>query len=173
VPRKLGESVEAWRNRIAALEARYDYSRAALVRGDFGSAASGFEAILRSEPGFGDAPDLLVQARAGLRAAATSLVSAGDRLEAAGDWVGAQQQYARAREMDPGHSRHRRSGGARAGTTAHRRARGPEPGPRAGTLGHPLEALQEFTKALQWLPADDSGTPVARAAERLRLLKKE
>jgi tetratricopeptide (TPR) repeat protein len=174
VPRKPGETVDAWRNRIAALEARYEYSKAALERGDFASAASGFEAILRSEPGFGDAPDLLVQARAGLRTTAAQLVAAGRRLDTAGDWVGALQQYERAREVDanaPGLDaamKHVREQLRAAGREALER------GLEQERLGHQAEALQEFTKALQWLPTDDANIPVARAhADRLRLLKKE
>jgi tetratricopeptide (TPR) repeat protein len=169
VPRRPNESVDAWRNRIAALEARYDYSKAALDRGDFGSAASGFDAILREEPGFLDAPVLLVQARAGLRAAALDVLAAGNRLDAAGDWFGALQQYERAREVDGGTPgieqavKRVREKLRVAGQDALDRGREHE------RVGRPAAALQEYDKALQWLPNDDPNREVARArAEQLR-----
>lgn len=169
VPRKPNESVDAWRNRIAALDARYEYSKAALERGDFGSAASGFEAILREEPGFLDAPGLLIQARAGLRAAALDVLAAGNRLDAAGDWFGALQQYERAREVDAG------TPGVDAAVKRVRdklRAAGEdalERGREEERLGRPAAALQEYEKALQWLPSDDPNRELARArADLLR-----
>jgi hypothetical protein len=161
VPRKPNESVDAWRNRIAALEARFVYSKAALDRGDFGSAASGFEAILREEPGYPDAPTLLVQARSGLRAGAVDVVAAGNRLDAAGDWFGALQQYERAREVDPttpgidAAVRRVRDKLRGAGQEALERGREHE---KAGRLA---AALQEYEKAAQWLPIDDPNYKVA------------
>jgi tetratricopeptide (TPR) repeat protein len=169
VPRRPNETVDAWRNRIAALEARYDYSKAALDRGDFGSAASGFDAILREEPGFLDAPALLVQARSGLRAAALDVLAAGNRLDAAGDWFGALQQYERVREVDPGTPgldaavRRVREKLRVAGQEAFERGREYE------RLGRPAAALQEYEKAVQWLPSDDPGREAVRARmEQLR-----
>jgi hypothetical protein len=169
VPRRPNETVDAWRNRIAALEARYDYSKAALDRGDFGSAASGFDAILREEPGFLDAPALLVQARSGLRAAALDVLAAGTRLDAAGDWFGALQQYERVREVDPGTPgldaavRRVREKLRVAGQEAFERGREYE------RLGRPAAALQEYEKAVQWLPSDDPGREAVRARmEQLR-----
>jgi hypothetical protein len=170
VPRRPNESVDAWRTRIAALEARYEYSKAALDRGDFGSAASGFDAILREEPGFLDAPALLVQARSGLRAAALDVLAAGNRLDAAGDWFGALQQYERVREVDPG------TPGLDAAVKRVReklRVAGQEAfdrGREFEKLGRPAAALQEYEKAVQWLPSDDPArAAVVARMEQLRI----
>ena len=81
VARKPGESLETWRTRSEALEMRYSYSKQALDRRDFAAAAGGFQAILLEEPGFLDAPQLLVQANAGLRATANGLFESGKRHE--------------------------------------------------------------------------------------------
>jgi hypothetical protein len=169
VTRRPGESTDAWRGRAAALQTRYEYSKVALDRGDYAAAAGGFEAILLEEPGFLDAPRLLVQAQAGLRASARTLFEAGTKLDAAGDWVGALQKYEQAREIYfrvPGLTeslqRVRRKLRT-AGTTAFNQGRKYE------ADGRLQEALKEYEKALQWLPNDDPNRQVARArAEHLK-----
>src|SRR4029077_5321515 len=100
VPRKPGETLQEWQTRSSALQARYAYSKVALDRGDFAAAAGGFAAILLDEPGFLDAPQLLVKARDGLRSAALAAVESGNRLDAAGDWTSAMRKYEQAREID-------------------------------------------------------------------------
>ena len=169
VAQRPGESTEAWRARTAAFQTRYVYSRAALERGDFAAAAGGFEAILREEPGFMDVPQLLVRARAGLRAAAVDVFEIGQRLEAAGEWLGALQKYEQARQVHsdiPGLTQAIR--GVReklhvAGNTAFSRAR------QLDGKGLASEALKEYDKAVQWLPADDPNREIARGrADELR-----
>jgi pSer/pThr/pTyr-binding forkhead associated (FHA) protein len=169
IGRRPGESAEAWRARAAALQMRYGYSKVALDRGDFAAAAGGFEAILMEEPGFLDAPRLLVRAQAGLRASAASLFQAGNKLDAAGDWMGALQKYEQARQIYaeiPGLSDglQRVRGKLRAaGTAAFNEARQHE------ANGRPQEALKEYEKALQWLSPDDPNRHIARArVEQLR-----
>jgi pSer/pThr/pTyr-binding forkhead associated (FHA) protein len=170
IGRRPGESADAWRTRGAALQMRYGYSKAALDRGDFAAAAGGFEAILMEEPGFLDAPKLLVQAQSGLRASGRSLFQAGGRLEAAGDWVGSLQKYEQARQVYadiPGLAdglKRVKGKLAIAGTTAFSEARRHEAG------GRPQEALKEYEKALQWLASDDPNRQVART--RIEQLKK-
>jgi pSer/pThr/pTyr-binding forkhead associated (FHA) protein len=169
VAQRPGESTEAWRARMAAFQTRYVYSRAALQRGDFAAAAGGFEAILREEPGFMDVPLLLLQARAGLRAAAVDLFEIGQRLEAAGEWLGALQKYEQARQVHadvPGLTQAVR--GVReklrvAGSNAFNRAR------QLDGSGLSADALKEYEKAVQWLPADDPNRELARGrAEELK-----
>ena len=168
--RKPGESIEAWRTRSEALETRYTYSKAALDRRDFAAAAGGFQAILLEEPGFLDAPQLLVQANAGLRATATALYQSGRRLDAAGDWVGALQKYEQARQIYSGipgigEATQRVRGKLReAGSKAFAQARQLE------AVGRNAEAVKEYEKAVQWLPADDANRQIARG--RLEQLKK-
>lgn len=158
-----GESTETWRARGAALQMRYGYSRAALERGDFAAAAGGFEAILLEEPGFLDAPQLLVEAQSGLRSSARGLFQAGKKLDAAGDWVGALQKYEQARQISsqiPGVADgiQRVRGKLRAaGVDAFDRARQHE------ANGRPQEAVKEYEKAIQWLPPDDPNRQIARA----------
>jgi hypothetical protein len=170
VARKPGESIEAWRTRSEALETRYAYSRAALDRRDYAAAAGGFQAILLEEPGFLDAAQLLVQANAGLRATANTLYQSGRRMDAAGDWVGALQKYEQARQIYsgiPGISEATqrvreklRDAGAKAFAQ----------GKQLEALGRTAEAMKEYEKAVQWLPADDANRLAARA--RLEQLKR-
>jgi tetratricopeptide (TPR) repeat protein len=162
VTQRPGESLEAWRTRTAAFQTRYVYSRAALDRGDFAAAAGGFEAILREEPGFMDVPQLLLRARAGLRAAAVDVYETGERLENAGEWLGALQKYQQARQVHaeiPGLAQAMRRVREKlrvAGSSALTRARQLE------AKGHAAEALKEFEKAVQWLPPDDPNRAVAQ-----------
>jgi len=168
--RRPGESNDAWRSRAAALQMRYGYSKAALERGDFAAAAGGFDAILIEEPGFLDAPRLLIQAQSGLRANARSLYEAGKKLDEAGDWVGALQKYEQARLIQAGipglsESLQRvRTNLRGAGITAFNQGRALE------TNGRTQEALKEYEKAMQWLPPDDPNWQVARA--RVQQLKR-
>jgi hypothetical protein len=170
ITRRPGESVEAWRGREAALQTRYGYSKAALDRGDYAAAAGGFEAILLEEPGFRDAARLLVQAQAGLRASARSLLDAGSRLDQAGDWMGALQKYEQARQVHaalPGLAERIERARAKlraAGAAAFKQGRQHE------AEGRPQDALKEYEKAVQWLPADDPDRLTARS--RIEHLKR-
>lgn len=169
VGRKPGESTDAWRARTAAIQMRYSYSKAALQRGDFAAAAGGFEAILMDEPGFLDAPQLLVEAQAGLRGSARNLYKAGTRLDAAGDWMGALQKYEQARQISAGipglaESLQRVREKLRvAGTNAFNQARQLE------ASGRSQDAVKAYEKAIQWLPPDDPNRHLAQArVEQLR-----
>jgi len=169
--RRPGESNEAWRSRAAALQMRYGYSKAALERGDFAAAAGGFDAILVEEPGFLDAPRLLVQAQAGLRANGRSLYDAGKKLDEAEDWVGALHKYEQARQIHAGipglsESLQRvRTKLRAAGIAAFNQGRALE------ANGRTQEALKEYEKAVQWLPPGDPNQPAARA--RVEQLKRK
>jgi tetratricopeptide (TPR) repeat protein len=170
VARKPGETADAWRSRGEALQMRYGYSKAALDRGDFAAAAGGFEAILLEEPGFLDAPKLLVQAQSGLRGTARKLFEAGSKLDAMGDWVGALQKYEQARQIFSGVDglavslKQVRGKLQTAGTAAFNEGRQHE------AAGRPDEALKAYDKAIQWLPADDPNRQTARS--RVEQLKR-
>ena len=170
VARKPGESVEGWRTRSEALATRYAYSKAALDRRDYAAAAGGFQAILLEEPGFLDAPRLLVQANAGLRAQADALFQSGRRMDGAGDWVGALQMYEQARQIYSGIPgiadavQRVREKLRAAGTRAFAQAKQLE------AIGRNAEALKEYEKAVQWLPIDDPNRQAAR--ERVEQLKR-
>lgn len=170
VARRPSESADAWRARTAAFQTRYAYSRAALDRGDFAAAAGGFEAILQEEPGFLDVPQLLVRARAGLREVAGDIFDAGQRLDAAGDWLGALQKYEQAGQIHPevrglpDAVKRVREKLRAAGDTAFGRAR------RFEESGRWADALKEFEKAVQWLPRDDPKWEMAQS--RVEQLKR-
>lgn len=170
VARKPGESLETWRTRSEALETRYSYSKQALDRRDFAAAAGGFQAILLEEPGFLDAPQLLVQANAGLRATANGLFESGKRMNTAGDWVGALQKFEQARAIYsaiPGINdaiQDVRTKLRAAGTRAFAQAKQLE------ATGRTAEAVKEYEKAVQWLATDDPNRQAARA--RLEQLKR-
>ena len=169
VARKPGESLDAWKTRSEALETRYAYSKAALDRRDYAAAAGGFQAILLEEPGFLDAPQLLVQANAGLRATANALYHSGQKLDAAGDWVGAAQKYEQARQIQsniPGLNdalQRIREKLREAGIRAFAQAK------QLDASGRTAEAVKEYEKAVQWLSPDDPNRQIARA--RLTQLK--
>jgi tetratricopeptide (TPR) repeat protein len=170
VARKPGETNDAWQIRTAAFQPRYAYSRAALARGDFAAAAGGFEAILREEPGYLDVPQLLVRARAGLRDVARAVFESGQRLDAAGDWLGALQKYEQAGQIHPDVGglpdavKRVREKLSAAGDGAFSRAR------RFDEAGKWTDALKEYEKAVQWLPPEDSRREMAQS--RVEQLKK-
>jgi len=105
---------------------------------------------------------LLVQANAGLRLSARDLYEAGNRLDAAGDWIGAQQKYDQARLIHAGvpglaPAIKRVQEKLRvAGTKAFNQARQYE------ANGRTADAVKEYEKAYQWLPADEANREVAR-----------
>ncbi len=168
-----GDRVSRWTHGAAAAprcRCATSTSTAALTRGDFAAAAGGFEAILIEEPGFLDAPGLLVEAQSGLRSSARRLFQAGQKLEAAGDWVGALQKYEQARQIYVGveglsASIQQVRGKLRtAGTAAFNEGRQHE------AAGRTDEALKAYDKAVQWLPLDDPNRQVARS--RIEQLKR-
>jgi tetratricopeptide (TPR) repeat protein len=173
VPRKPGETVQEWQSRSSALQARYSFAKVALDRGDFAAAAGGFAAILLEEPGFLDAPQLLMKAREGLRAAAAETLEAGNKLETAGDLISALKKYDQAREIDrtvPGLDeavKRVRDKMRTAGVEAFRRAK------QFDALGRFPDALGEYEKAAQWLSPDDPNQQIARArADQLKARQK-
>ena len=97
------------------------------------------------------------------------LFETGQCLEAAGEWLGALQKYEQARQVHadiPGLTHAVR--GVReklrvAGSNAFTRAR------QLDGSGLSSDALKEYEKAVQWLPADDPNREVARGrAEELK-----
>ncbi len=100
--KRSGESIEAWRERSRLLTARYRRGREALDRGQFTEALSIFSALDRDEPGFGDTPQLLRTARAGVRGQVQALLDQGARQAASGEYSAAQASYAEAERVAPG-----------------------------------------------------------------------
>ena len=111
-----------------------------------------------------------MQAQSGLRSSARRLFLAGQKLEAAGDWVGALQKYEQARQIYAGvdglaASLQQVRGKLRtAGTAAFNEGRQHE------AAGRTQEALKAYDKAIQWLPPDDPNRQVGRT--RVEQLKR-
>jgi len=174
VQRKPGESPQAYRTRALGIQSKYTSSKAALDRGEFATAAAGFDAILKDEPAFLDAPQLLVKAREGQRAAAQGtardLLEAGNKLDASGDGAGALQKYDQAKAADPtlpgvdDAIKRVRDRMRAQGNDAFKRGR------QYDALGRSADALKEYEKAAQMLAADDPNGKIAR--DRVEQLKK-
>ena len=103
------------------------------------------------------------------RAAAREAFSAGSKLDAAGDWMGALRKYDEAQQADatlPGLDRAVKGVWAKlrtAGGDALKRAR------QYDAIGLSADALKEYDKAAQWLPPDDPNRQIARGrADQLR-----
>ena len=174
VARRPKETEAAWRARSKAVQTQYENARAALDRSDFGAAVSGFEAILRDEPGYRDSEALLGKAHEGQQAAglqaARQAFEAAIAADVAGNWAGAIQQFERARRLDSSLAPQAEDGMRRArermraaGNEAFKRAR------QYDALGRTAAAIAEYTEAATLLPPDDPNAKVAK--DRLDALR--
>ena len=160
-PRRANETAQQWRSRNADLTAQYNAARSALERRNFTTAISGFEAIVKAEPGYLDAPQLLTRAREELRAGGKEAFDAGTKAEAAGNWTAAIESYERAQKIDLslGAEEAARRASEKmhaAGADAFKRGR------QFDAVGRVADALKEYSNAAQWLPDDDANKAVAR-----------
>jgi hypothetical protein len=110
-----------------------------------------------------------VRARSGLKDVAKAVYEGGQRLDAAGDWLGALQKYEQAGQINsevrglPEAIKKVREKLSAAGEGALGRAR------RFDESGRWTEALKEYEKAVQWLPPDDPKREMAQSrAEQLK-----
>jgi tetratricopeptide (TPR) repeat protein len=178
VARRPKETETAWRARSKAVQTQYQDTRAALDRGDFAGAVSGFEAILRDAPGYQDSEALLGKAHEGQQAAgrqaaqqaARQAFEAAIAADVAGNWAGAIQQFERARQLDSSLGPQADDGMRRvrdkmraAGNEAFKRAR------QYDALGRTTEAIAQYTEAASLLPPDDPNAKVAK--DRLDALR--
>jgi tetratricopeptide (TPR) repeat protein len=162
-PRRPNETEQAWRTRNAALQTQYDGAKTAFDRRQFAAAISGFEAVLKAEPKYRDAPQLLARARVEIKTTGRDALEAGNRFDAGGRWTQALEQYDRARQLDP--SLRTQADDARTRVLAKMRGAGGDAFKRArqfDALGRSAEALKEYENAAQWLPPDDANRAVAR-----------
>jgi tetratricopeptide (TPR) repeat protein len=160
-PRRANETPQQWRARNADLTAQYSAAKNALDRRNFATAISGFESVVKAEPGYLDAPQLLTRAREELRAGGKEAFDAGAKAEAAGNWTVAIENYERAQKIDPslGADEAARRVSERmhaAGADAFKRAR------QFDAVGRSADALKEYSNAAQWLPDGDANKAVAR-----------
>lgn len=174
VARRPKETDAAWRARSQAVQTQYQNARAALDRGDFPGAISGFEAILRDEPGYQDSQALLSKAQEGQQAegrqAARQAFEAAIAADVAGNWTGAIQQFERARQLDVSLAPQADDGMRRtrekmrvAGSEAFKRAR------QYDALGRTTDAIAQYNEAATLLPPDDPNSKAAK--DRLNALR--
>ena len=167
-PRRPNETPQQWRTRNADLAAQYNTAKGALERRNFATAISGFELLVKAEPDYLDAPQLLAHAREELKAGGKEAFDAGMKAEAAGNWTVAIENYERAQKIDPslGAEEAARRVSEKmhaAAVDAFKRAR------QFDAVGRMADALKEYTNAAQWLPDTDANKAVARQrADQLR-----
>lgn len=149
---------------------RYARARAALDAGAYGNAVNLLTEIQNSDPNYRDVPALLTRAREGVRASAQKALEDAARLETAGDWPAALEQYERAKALDPSmagaaeESAKRVRGRMRTeGNDAFTRAR------QYDALGRTADARTLYERAFRYLPDDDPNKKLAK--ERLDMLR--
>ena len=86
---------------VVDLAAMFEEARSAMIKGDYLTAITGFEAILKVDPNYPNAANLLGVARGGARNASQLAVDSGNKAEMGGDYAGATKQYKRALQLDP------------------------------------------------------------------------
>jgi tetratricopeptide (TPR) repeat protein len=151
------------------LQGLFEKARSATIAGDYLAAVAGFELVLKWDPNYPNANNLLGVARGGAKNAAQLAVDAGDKAQMTGDYAGARKQYERARELDPqapAVSSAMRRLAARMqgeGEAAFKTAR------QYDATGKTKEAIATYETALQLLPADHENVKAAR--ERIAALK--
>lgn len=149
---------------------RYERARAALDAGAFSNAANLLTEIQNSDPNYRDVAALLARAREGVRASAQKALEDGTRLETAGDWPAAVEQYERVKALDPSmagvsdeSARRVRARMKTEGADAFTRAR------QYDALGRTADALKLYEQAFRYLSDDDPNKKLAK--ERIDLLR--
>jgi hypothetical protein len=144
-------------------------ARSAMIKGDYLAAIAGFEAILKVDPKYPNAADLLGVAKGGAQNASQLAVDAGNKAEMGGDYAAAAKDYDRAIRLDPNSTaapdaiRRMKARMQGEGEDAFRRAR------QYDALGRGKDAIPMYEKAIQLLPPDHASVAVAK--ERLAALK--
>ena len=72
-----------------------------MIKGDYLAAIAGFESVLKVDPNYPNAANLLGVARGGAKNASQLAVDSGNKSEMSGDYAGATRQYERALQLDP------------------------------------------------------------------------
>ncbi len=144
-------------------------ARSAMIKGDYLAAIAGFESILKVDPKYPAAADLLGVARGGAKNASQLAVDSGNKAEMGGDYAGAIKQYERAQQLDPESTaapdavRRLKARMQSEGEDVFKRAR------QYDALGRAQDAISMYEKAIQLLPPGHANAVVAK--ERLAALK--
>jgi tetratricopeptide (TPR) repeat protein len=152
------------------LAGTFEEARAAMIKGDYLAAIAGFEAVLKVDPNFANAANLLGVARGGAKNASQLAVDSGNKAEMSADYVGAMKQYERALQLDPQSTgapdaiRRLKARMQSEGEAAFARAK------LFDAMTRAPDAIAAYEKALQLLPTDHPSATIAR--ERLAVLKR-
>lgn len=144
-------------------------ARSAMIKGDYLAAVAGFEAILKVDPKYANAADLLGVARGGAKNASQLAVDGGNKAEMSGDYANATKQYERAAQLDPDSTsapdamRRLKARMQSEGEDVFKRAR------QYDALGRATDAIAMYEKVLLLLPPDHANAKTAK--ERLAALK--
>ena len=157
--------------RARELQRIYQASREAIIKGDYLAAIEGFETVLKVDPAYLDAKEMLGIARGGAKNAAQLEVDYGTKAEMEGDWAEAIKRFNRALELDStatspvdGIKR----------VYARMQIEGEELFKRARQLDaadRAADAVSMYEKALALLPKDHPNAKVA--VERIAQLRKD
>jgi tetratricopeptide (TPR) repeat protein len=147
----------------------FEEAQSAMIKGDYLAAVVGFESVLKSDPNYPNAANLMGVARGGAKNASQLAVDSGNKAEMSGDYAGASKQYDRALQLDPPSSAAR---DAIRRLKARMQSEGEDTfkqGKLYDAMGRKQDAISTYEKAIQLLPADHASANIAR--ERLTALK--
>jgi hypothetical protein len=151
------------------MAALYSQGKTSMIKGDYPPAIVALEQVVKADPKYLDAAQLLDTARAGVRNQAQLAVDTGNRAADAKDYPEAVKQLERALALDPSLAsaadamKRVRAAMAVEGEDAFKRAK------QYDALGRPADAIPMYEKAVQFLPPDSPNAKVAK--DRLAALK--
>jgi tetratricopeptide (TPR) repeat protein len=147
----------------------FEEAQSAMIKGDYLAAVAGFESVLKADPNYPNAANLMGVARGGAKNASQLAVDSGNKAEMSGDYIGAAKQYERALQLDPPSTAAR---DAVRRLKARMQSEGEDTfkqGKLYDAMGRKQDAISAYERAIQLLPADHGSANIAR--ERLAALK--
>ena len=148
----------------------FEEARSAMIKGDYLAAIAGFEAVLKVDPNYPNAANLLGVARGGAKNASQLAVDSGNKAEMGGDYAGASEAVRSGAAARSAVHRGRGRDAPAQGAHAERGRRHLQESEGSyDAMGRKQDAISAYEKALQLLPADHASAKIAR--ERLAALK--
>ncbi len=147
----------------------FEEARSGVIKGDYLAAIATLESLLKLDPNYPNAANMLDLARSGARNAAQLAIDSGNKAELGGDYAGARKHYQRALQLDPTSTA---AIDATRRLTLRMRSEGEEvfkQAKAAESAGRKPDAIALYEKALTLLPPDDASARMAR--ESLAALK--